>query len=78
MRLTLDKFVKLLTRKTAKGKINILIDILCHGAGRLGYIGDQLLHMANEGRFSWYKFRKYGNARRIFGFKKRPWGRWFR
>ncbi len=61
-----DKLVKLLTRKTLKGKTNILIDMVFHRWGRLGYVLDEILHTLNEGKFSLYKFRKYGNARRIF------------
>ncbi len=62
-----DKFIKLCTYKTPKGKMNILIDMLCHGHGRGGYIIDEVLHTLNEGKFSANKFIKYGNARRIFG-----------
>ena len=63
-----DKFVKLFTRKTGRGKANILIDILFHGFGTLGYIFDELFHITVEGfSFSMRKFVKFGNAARIFG-----------
>jgi len=71
-----DKMIKLLTRRTIRGKVNILIDMLFHRKGRAGYIVDEALHTLNEGKFSWHKFRKYGNAKRIFRIRKRK-SRWF-
>jgi len=60
-----------MTAKTRKGKVNYLIDMLFHGHGRVGYIIDEWLHTLNEGKFSWRKFKRYGNASRIFGIKRR-------
>jgi hypothetical protein len=56
-----------LTRKTGKGKLNILIDMTLHGLGPGGYVLDEIAHTVNEGRFSTNKFLRYGNARRILG-----------
>ena len=61
------KVSKLLTYKTARGKTNILIDMLCHGRGRTGYVIDEILHTINEGSFNPRKFLRYGNMGRIFG-----------
>ncbi len=63
----MSKFRKLLTRKTFRGKMNILIDMTCHGKGWAGYVVDEMLHILNERKFSLYKFVRYGNAKRIFG-----------
>ena len=59
--------VKLMTRKTIRGKKNILIDMIFHGHGRACYLLDQIMHSLNEGRFSMQKFLRYGNARKILG-----------
>lgn len=61
------KLWKLFTYKTRRGKTNILIDLLFHGHGRLGYLLDQVFHTINEGAFKPGKFIRYGNFRRILG-----------
>jgi hypothetical protein len=61
-----SKLWKLLTYKTAKGKLNILTDMIFHGHGTAGYIADEIVHTAIEGKFNARKAVRYGNAGRIF------------
>jgi len=57
------KIMKILKRKTTKGKINELIDLICHPFfGKtcgVAEIVDFILHCVNEGEINLQKFTKY-------------------
>lgn len=61
-----DKWWKVFSYKTGRGKLNILTDIIFHGLGRIGAIFDEMFHVLIEGGFNLTKFFRYGNAFRIF------------